>query len=426
MLQSLVIMLREGVEASLIVGIVLAYLSKIGRNDLKRVVFWALGAAFVASVAGAIILSHFTINSDRVEGWVMLVAAVFVISMIVFMMKTAKYLKRSIEARLQQLSSSTHTRHFGSATAVFLFIFLMVFREGAETVLMLSAVSLDSTELASFLGTLIGIALAIVFAVMFVKGSVRVNLQRFFKVTTVILFFVAGQLLISGFHELSESGVLPSSKREMALIGPIVRNDVFFFITIIALAGLMVLFETRRRAPAQSSDPLTNAEQRKFAWSARRERMWSAAVYVASFVFIFLITAQFIYARTVSALSPATEVRIENGAITIPEAQVADGDLHRYFVTLKDGTMLRFFLLKRPDGKTVSVVDACSICGPVGFYRSGGQIICKNCAAPVNPQSVGEPGGCNPIPLQSSDSGGNVVISEATLQQHAQDMTAAH
>src|SRR5208283_184606 len=90
---------------------------------------------------------------------------------------------------------------------------------------------------------------AIAFGVMFVKGSVRINLQKFFRVTTAILFLVALQLVVAGLHELSESGVLPSSKREMAIIGPIVRNDLFFFVTIVALAALMVLFDVKRREP---------------------------------------------------------------------------------------------------------------------------------------------------------------------------------
>ena len=125
----------------------------------------------------------------------------------------------------------------------------MVLREGAETVLMLAAVSLNSSALLSFLGTLLGVLAAIAFGVMFVKGSVRINLQKFFRVTTAIMFLVAAQLLISGLHELSESGILPSSKREMAIIGPIVSNDWFFFVTIFALAALMVLFEAKRREP---------------------------------------------------------------------------------------------------------------------------------------------------------------------------------
>src|SRR5262249_61635766 len=125
---------------------------------------------------------------------------------------------------------------------------------------------------------------AVLFGVTFVKGSVRINLQKFFRVTTVILFFVASQLLVSGLHELSENGILPSSKREMAIIGPIVRNDFFFFVTIVALAGLMVLFEARRRQAV--AVPSSAAEARKSRWSARRERLWMVAVFASSFLFI--------------------------------------------------------------------------------------------------------------------------------------------
>ena len=101
----------------------------------------------------------------------------------------------------------------------------------------------------SFLGTLLGLIAAVAFGVMFVKGSVRINLQKFFRITTAIMFLVAAQLVISGLHELSESGVIPSSKREMAIIGPIVSNDWFFFVTIFAMAALMILFEAKRRQP---------------------------------------------------------------------------------------------------------------------------------------------------------------------------------
>src|SRR5580693_1024547 len=100
MLQAFIITLREGVEASLIVGIVFAYLSKIGRPELKRTVFWALGSAIAASVAGAVVLARTQFNSDVFEGWVMLGAATFVISMIWFMHKTARTMKGSIESQV--------------------------------------------------------------------------------------------------------------------------------------------------------------------------------------------------------------------------------------------------------------------------------------------------------------------------------------
>jgi len=86
MLQALIITLREGVEAALIVGITLAYLSKIGRPELRKLVYWALGAAFCCSLVVAVAISHWELNQDIFEGWIMLAAAVFVASMVIFMM----------------------------------------------------------------------------------------------------------------------------------------------------------------------------------------------------------------------------------------------------------------------------------------------------------------------------------------------------
>jgi FTR1 family protein len=410
LLQAFIVTLREGVEAALIIGITLAYLTKIGRPDLRKPVFVALGAAFVASIGVAIALSRFQFNEDLFEGWVMLVAAFFVVTMIIFMMRTGRKLKGQIEETLGSLAGR------GSEIGIFLFVFLMVLREGAETVLILSAVSLDTSALLSFIGTLAGVIAAVLFGVTFVKGSVRINLQKFFRVTTVILFFVAAQLLVSGLHELSENGFLPSSKREMALIGPIVRNDFFFFVTIVALAGLMVLFEVRRRQP--STETSSAAEGRKSRWSARRERLWMMAVFASSFVFVVLVTAEFIYAKSVNALSPAAQVSFSNGEVSIPLSQVSDGDLHR-FAARENGTDVRFLLYKRPDGKVVAIFDACEICGSVGFFKGQNGVVCKNCAAPINSQSVGTPGGCNPVPLESSVSGDSVVIREADLVSRA-------
>ena len=408
MLQAFIVTLREGVEAALIVGITLAYLTKIGRQELRKTVYAALAAAFLGSIGVAVVISRTHLNEDVFEGWVMLVAAFFVITMVIFMMKTGRKLKGEIEGKVGLLAGND--AWFG----LFIFIFLMVLREGAETVLILSAVSLNSTELMSFLGTLLGVLAAVAFGVMFVKGSVRINLQKFFRVTTAIMFLVAAQLVISGLHELSESGVIASSKREMAIIGPIVSNDWFFFVTIFALAALMVLFDAKRRSTEPVAASLSPAERRKATWSARRERLWMVSVYTFSFVFIALVTAEFIYTKGVSALSPATEVTFTGGRVSIPLAQISDGDLHR-FQAKENGTDIRFWLYQKPDGKIATVFDACEICGSVGFYKSGNSVICKNCAAPINPQSVGTAGGCNPVPLKATQTADAVIIEEADV-----------
>jgi high-affinity iron transporter len=340
----------------------------------------------------------------------MLASAFFVVTMVIFMMKTGRKLKGEIESKVGLLAGMGGDKD--AWIGLFFFVFLMVLREGAETVLMLAGVSLNSTELMSFLGTLLGVLAAIAFGVMFVKGTVKINLQKFFKVTTAILFLVAAQLVVAGLHELSEAGVLPSSKSEMAIVGPIVSNEWFFFVTIIALAALMILFDAKRRQPV--GEFASPAERRKALWTARKERLWMGSVYVFSFIFISMVTAEFVYAKSAIALSPATEVTFTNGRLTIPLSKVSDGDLHR-FQANENGVEVRFFLYQKPDGKIATVFDACEICGAVGFYKTGNGVVCKNCGAPVNPQSVGQKGGCNPIPLKATLMEDSIIIQEADV-----------
>ncbi len=179
---------------------------------------------------------------------------------------------------------------------------------------------------------------------------------------------------------------------------------------------MMILFESRRRQPL--SLPESAAEKRKAQWTARRERLWMVAVYASSFIFIVLVTAEFIYAKTVNALSPATPVSFTKGVVSIPLAQVSDGDLHRY-AAREGGTEVRFLLYQKPDGKVAAIFDACEICGPIGFFKGQNGLVCKNCASPINSQSVGTPGGCNPIPLASTAAGDSIVIREADLAARA-------
>jgi len=136
------------------------------------------------------------------------------------------------------------------------------------------------------------------------------------------------------------------------------------------------------------------------------------SVYASSFVFIVLVTAQFIYARSATGLSPATEVTFQDGRVSLPLSAVGPGELYRYSASLK-GVPVRFFLYRKPDGTVAALLDACEICGRVGFYQSAGGLVCKNCAAPISPQSVGQQGGCNPVPLKATFSETTVTISEA-------------
>ena len=417
MFQSLVITLREGVEAALILGIVLGYLNKTGRQAWSRYVWWGLVCAVAASLAAAYVVHRFEVVEDAYKGWLMLVGAVFVATMVYWMWRTGKRLKHEIESRLSELSTSPNR---SAAFGVFLFVFLMVFREGAETVLFLAAVSLRTSELLNFMGGILGLGLAVALGVAFFKGSIKVDLRKFFTVTTMVLFVVAAQLLVSGVHELSEAQVLPSGPREMALIGPIVNNDAFFFVVIVALALFLIIAQRIQAGDtaAAAGAPLSSPERRKLLADQQRDRFWKLAATAASLLVIVLISAQFIYSRTAHAMTPPERVNIANGEVQIPTGLLADHNLHHIVINV-DGTDVRLIAILDAAGTVHTALDACQICGHQGYYQDGRNVICRNCGAVIYVPTIGQAGGCNPIHIDFVIQGDMLHITRAALTDAA-------
>jgi high-affinity iron transporter len=132
MLETFVITLREGVEAALVIAIAVAYLRKTGRMHLMPAVYRGLISAVIACFIAAWGFTKLDISDDLYGGWVLLISAVFVLSMVIWMNRHGGKLKGEIETRLQKGDDESK-----GAFGVFVFVFLMIFREGVETVLML-------------------------------------------------------------------------------------------------------------------------------------------------------------------------------------------------------------------------------------------------------------------------------------------------
>lgn len=414
MFEALVITLREGVEATLVLAIAVSVLRRSGAAHLTGALYAGALVALAASVGVGALASHLTYDQELAEGIAKLVGAALVLSLTVWMWRSGPNMRREVESGLERATGGS------GAFGVGLFAFGMVLREGVETAIFLSAAGFNSEGVGLWIGALAGLALALVFGALFIRGTLRVPLKPFFSLTSAVLLLIAAQLLVGGLHELSEAQVLPSSRTEMALIGPIVKNELLLFTLTVALAAGWLLFGPSTRplkAPAGAADGPEARLERAERASERVRRRWTGVV--AVLVVGFLATA-YVQNSRLPDRPPAQPLEISGDSLAFDAATLADGHAHFYSVLLPDsasGTAqsVRFFAIR--SGEEVrTCFDACQICGDKGYFEDGGALVCRNCTSPIAITTLGRSGGCNPIPLPSRLEDGRVVVSATAIE----------
>ncbi len=201
----LIITLREGIEAFLIVAIAAAYLRKTRREALLPAVWWGTTVGVVLSIVAGGWLLEFALQPVH-EGLMALTAAVLVISMAVYMQSAGKRMGRDIGERIEAAAMRPGA---GAWLGVFLFVVLMVGREGVEIAFLTAAMSRNEGSGAMVAGALAGAALAAALAWAWLRWGRRVNLTLFFQATAIFLVLFALQLLLYAFHEFTEAALLP-------------------------------------------------------------------------------------------------------------------------------------------------------------------------------------------------------------------------
>lgn len=236
MLAALLITLREGLEAALIVGIVMGYLKKTGYLDRRRYAWVGVLVAVAASVGLAFSFQQVGVELEGrleqvFEGTTMFLAVIVLTWMIFWMRYQARFLKVGLERDVRQATASGHN------WGLFGLTFVAVFREGVETALFLSAATFASTGRATLIGAMIGLAAAALIGWLTYASSIRLNLRRFFDVTSVLLILFAAGLLAHGVHEFQEAGLLPLLATQLWDTGPILNEDSFMGALMKSLFG---------------------------------------------------------------------------------------------------------------------------------------------------------------------------------------------
>jgi high-affinity iron transporter len=229
--------LREGLEAALVVVILVAFLVKSDRRNALPLVWAGVSVAVLLSIGFGALLT-FTSNSMSFEaqeafgGSLSIIAVAFVTWMIFWMRHTARALSGELRAKL------TQALDIGS-WAVVLMAFLAVGREGLETAVFFWSAAQAAGETAQpLLGFLLGIGVAVVLGVLIYRGAVQINLSRFFTVTGVLLIFVAAGILAYGVHDLQEAAILPGLHTLAFDISHIIPADSWYGVLLKGIFNL--------------------------------------------------------------------------------------------------------------------------------------------------------------------------------------------
>jgi high-affinity iron transporter len=271
MLPTFVIGLREGVEASLIVGIVAAFLRQRGAGREMRWVWSGVALAIALCAAAAVALEIVDENlpqreQERLETVIALVAVAMVTSMIVWMARHARGIKHELEGAASSALAE------GSMWALVGMAFLAVLREGLETaVFLLSAFQASTDRAAAVSGALLGIAAAVVIGWLIYRGGMRINLVRFFTVTGLVLVLVAAGLVSFAAHTAHEAGwldvaqgqlvdlsgvIVPGSAISALVTGvlgvqpkPTIAEGVGWLVYFAPVAAFVIVTSRRKRSP---------------------------------------------------------------------------------------------------------------------------------------------------------------------------------
>ncbi len=217
MIASFIITFRETLEAALIVGIILSFLVRTKQTKYNNVVYIGIVSGLMASIIGALIFTNiaggFEGRAESIfEGATMLIGAILLTTMILWMMKQ-RHIALELEKKVKKEIVESHK------LGLFLLVFIAILREGIETVIFLGATSFVSNG-SSIIGGIAGVIVAVFLGYLIFVSSMKINIKKFFSITSILLILFAAGLVAHGIHELGEAKIIPNIIDEVWDINP--------------------------------------------------------------------------------------------------------------------------------------------------------------------------------------------------------------
>ncbi|MCO5384576.1 MAG: Fe-S-containing protein [Desulfosporosinus sp.] len=298
-----------------------------------------------------------------------------------------------------RLASKSKPARLAVGPLVLLTTVLLVTVEGIELVgfpikIFVQARSFINTELIlKVIGALFGIFLAALFGWTYFKSTRKMNKQLVIITGTSLVTIVLARHLISLLQLGMSLGYIPVTPVLVSVVAPVINTyyPLFFFALVLLVAVQVILARAGSKKPVQQEYE-NPALRRKSLAEYRNQLRWLTVTLVLILTTGALLGVGHVYSNKKVKLSPPVPVQAENGVIVIPVTQVNDNKLHRFNFVTQNNVTMRFIVVAKGNGLFGVGLDACDICGVVGYYQRGDNVVCLNCDVIINKQTIGFPG----------------------------------
>jgi uncharacterized membrane protein len=280
----------------------------------------------------------------------------------------------------------------------------------------LTAVLIGHAELmgvSAYIYSLLGMLTGILFFIVCIRYLPRLDLTRIFKAEGLMIFIAAFCFLFGGLDEFDSTSVITSLQQGLHNVLASPRLAMAVTALLLFIPPVYVFIRLLLEPEPATDNIEINAEKRKML-----------AVYIGKLtrkgtpILISLLVSIVMLHSANLAMNPLFDPEpipliVDGAEISIPLADnrgdISDGRIRKYSFRNK-GKVYRLIVLMRPDSEVIAALDACEICPPTGYVQRGEHVICKYCSTPISLQSLGQPGGCNPIPVNARKVGDTLVL----------------
>lgn len=372
---------------------------------------WGLIIGLLAAIIFAAARATSIINQRSAVNFPVLLAAVIMdIATVAIVINS-----RRLTTRWQQHAGLLHAANAVAALCIALSVFYAL----PDVILQLTAFvepgesPFTSDMLLRALGFLLGIGASIIVAAICRTMRSTAGQTAFTFATAVVVALTAIQHL-TAILQIAQGGMVMLHGTVFRMLVWLINHASWLIqaqawvFAVPAIASIVA----GMRMPSHGVDAAQDRKHRAFRRHAIAAAVWSL---IAMIGVSFALTVGVAATRQTVTLSPPEQYSLKSGVATITVAQVADGHLHRFQYKAKDGTVMRFIIIKKNGGAYGVGLDACENCGDAGYYEKDGKIICKKCDVAINLATIGFKGGCNPVPLPYQAGGGKITIQTADL-----------